>query len=155
MNDKLVVGIADMKMAQGSGMLVTYALGSCIGICFYDPMLKLAALLHKGVSRDPTAVSARQALAMATVNGAKALGRNTGRIAPGLDADLILVDFTHPGLTPCHDPEENLVFSAHGSDVVMNMARGKVIYENGAFLTLDLEDIRAQLEGYALPRIFG
>ena len=43
MNDKLVVGIADMKMAQGSGMLVTYALGSCIGICFYDPMLKLAA----------------------------------------------------------------------------------------------------------------
>ena len=51
--------------------------------------------------------------------------------------------------------EENLVFSAHGSDVVMNMARGKVIYENGAFLTLDLEDIRAQLEGYALPRIFG
>ena len=35
MNDKLVVGIADMKMAQGSGMLVTYALGSCIGICFY------------------------------------------------------------------------------------------------------------------------
>ena len=46
MNDKLVVGLADMKMAQGSGMLVTYALGSCIGICFYDPMLKLAALLH-------------------------------------------------------------------------------------------------------------
>ena len=46
MNDKLVVGIADMKMAQGSGMLVTYAPGSCIGICFYDPMLKLAALLH-------------------------------------------------------------------------------------------------------------
>ena len=44
---------------------------------------------------------------------------------------------------------------AHGGDVVMNMARGKVIYENGAFLTLDLEDIRAQLEGYALPRIFG
>ena len=65
------------------------------------------------------------------------------------------MDFTHPGLTPCHDPEEKLVFSAHGSDVVMNMARGKVIYENGAFLTLDLEDIRAQLEGYALPRIFG
>ena len=107
------------------------------------------------VSRDPTAVSARQALAMATVNGAKALGRNTGRIAPGLDADLILVDFTHPGLTPCHDPEENLVYSAHGSDVVMNMARGKVIYENGAFLTLDLEDIRARLKDYALPRIFG
>ena len=41
-----VVGIADMKMAQNGGKLITYALGSCIGLCFYDPRLKLAALLH-------------------------------------------------------------------------------------------------------------
>lgn len=46
MSDKLKVGIADMKMAKGSGMLVTYALGSCIGICLYDPMIKLGALVH-------------------------------------------------------------------------------------------------------------
>lgn len=46
MDKKYVVGIADMKMARQEGMLVTYALGSCIGICFYDPMIKLAALLH-------------------------------------------------------------------------------------------------------------
>ena len=46
MSDKLVVGIADMKMAQYEGMLVTYALGSCIGICLYDPGLRLAALVH-------------------------------------------------------------------------------------------------------------
>lgn len=46
MDDKLKVGIADMKMAKGSGMLVTYALGSCIGICLYDPMIKLGALVH-------------------------------------------------------------------------------------------------------------
>ena len=46
MNDKLTVGIADMKMTQGSGNLITYALGSCIGLCFYDPALKLGALLH-------------------------------------------------------------------------------------------------------------
>ena len=88
-------------------------------------------------------------------DGAANRDGNTGCIAPGRDADLILLDFTHPGLTPCHDPEENLVYSAHGSDVVMNMARGKVIYENGSFLTLDLEDIRARLKDYALPRIFG
>ncbi len=43
---KYVVGIADMKIAQREGMLVTYALGSCIGICLYDPAIKLAALLH-------------------------------------------------------------------------------------------------------------
>lgn len=46
MNDKLTIGIADMKMAQGAGTLITYALGSCIGLCFYDPVLKLGAMLH-------------------------------------------------------------------------------------------------------------
>ena len=46
MGDKLVIGIADMKMAKGEGMLVTYALGSCIGICLHDPVLKLGALVH-------------------------------------------------------------------------------------------------------------
>ena len=46
MNDKITVGIADMKMAQGTGILITYALGSCIGLCFHDPRLRLGALLH-------------------------------------------------------------------------------------------------------------
>ena len=46
MNDKITVGIADMKLAQGSGILITYALGSCIGLCFQDPRLRLGALLH-------------------------------------------------------------------------------------------------------------
>ena len=46
MNDKITVGIADMKLAKGSGILITYALGSCIGLCFHDPRIKLGALLH-------------------------------------------------------------------------------------------------------------
>ena len=118
--------------------------------------IKLSAILHKGVSGDPMAVSARQALTMATAGAARALGReDTGVITPGKVADLILVDLTAPNLTPCHDVEENLVYSARGSNVEMNMARGKVIYEKGEFFTLDLEAIRAQVEGYALPRIFG
>lgn len=45
MSDKqLVVGIADMKICRGPGKLITYALGSCIGICFYDPMIRLGSL---------------------------------------------------------------------------------------------------------------
>ncbi|MBR3569531.1 MAG: chemotaxis protein CheD [Oscillibacter sp.] len=43
---KLTVGIADMKMLQWDGELITFALGSCIGICLYDPNVKLAALIH-------------------------------------------------------------------------------------------------------------
>ena len=46
MNERITVGIADMKMAKGSGVLITYALGSCIGLCFEDPALRLGALLH-------------------------------------------------------------------------------------------------------------
>jgi len=43
---KQIIGIADMKMAKGSGTLITYALGSCIGICLYDPVTKVGALVH-------------------------------------------------------------------------------------------------------------
>ena len=106
--------------------------------------IKLAAILHKGVGLDPEAVTAQ-----------RALRRNTGVIAPGKTADLILVDLAAPNLFPCHDVEEDLVYSARGSNVVMNMARGRVIYEKGEFFTLDLEKIRAEVESYALPRIFG
>ena len=45
-DNKYIIGIADMKMAQTSGTLVTYALGSCIGICLYDQKIKLGALIH-------------------------------------------------------------------------------------------------------------
>lgn len=45
-NDKITVGIADMKMAKGEGMIITYALGSCIGICLYDPLIRLGAMVH-------------------------------------------------------------------------------------------------------------
>lgn len=117
--------------------------------------IKLAAILHKGVTGDPMAVTAFEALSMATVNGAKALGRDAGVVAAGKIADLILLDFTHPNLFPCHDVLENLAYSAAPSNVVMNMARGKIIYENGQFLTLDLEKIRAEMKNYALPHMFG
>ena len=46
MNEKLIVGIADMKLAEDGEKLITYALGSCIGICLYEPHRKLAALIH-------------------------------------------------------------------------------------------------------------
>lgn len=116
--------------------------------------IKLAAILHCGVRRDPMAITPMQALEMATVNGAKALGRKTGSVQPGYDADLILVDFTRPSLTPCHDAVENLVYAARGGDVCLTMARGKVLYENGEFYTVDMERVREELEGYALNHMF-
>ncbi|MBR2895695.1 MAG: chemotaxis protein CheD [Oscillospiraceae bacterium] len=46
METKLTIGIADMQFLKGDGTLITYALGSCIGICLYDPVLKIGGLLH-------------------------------------------------------------------------------------------------------------
>lgn len=156
-NLKLGSGVARVPQLLKTGVNVALGTDGVASNNSHDMFeeIKLAATLHKGVNLDPLAVTARQALAMATVNGARALGRDTGVIAEGKLADLILVDFRNSSLFPCHDVEENLVFSAHGSNVTMNMAQGRVIYENGEFLTLDLEKIRAEMENYALPHIFG
>ena len=91
---------------------------------------------------------------MATCDGARALGRKTGTIQAGYEADLILVDFSHLNLTPCHSVLSNLAYAAHGSDVCMNMARGKVIYQDGEFRTIDLERVKREVADYVLPLLF-
>lgn len=156
-NLKLGSGIAPTVRLRGAG--VNLALGTD-GVSsnnatdlFAD--MKLTALLACGATQDPLAMTAWDALETATANGAKALGRNTGRIAPGCVADLILVDFQKPNLTPCHDVAENLVYAAHGADVCMNMARGKVIYKDGQWLTIDMDRVRRELEAHVLPKLFG
>jgi 5-methylthioadenosine/S-adenosylhomocysteine deaminase len=156
-NLKLGSGVADIPGMLAAGVNVALGTDGVSSNNSHDMFeeLKLAAILHKGTHLDPMAITPAQALEMATVNGAKALGRPTGMVAAGRVADLILVDFRRPNLIPCHDIAENLVFSARGSDVTMNMARGRVIYENGQFLTLDLERIRREVEEYALPKLFG
>ena len=156
-NLKLGSGVAQVPAMKAAGVNVslgTDGVSSHNSTDMFSDM-KLAAILHSGVNCDPGIISARQALHMATVNGAKALGRNTGMIAPGKTADLILVDFDAPNLTPCHDVEENLVFSASGTNVAMNMARGRVIYKDGEYYTLDLERIKREVKEYALPLVFG
>ncbi len=156
-NLKLGSGVAWIPAMKAAGVpiaLGTDGVSSNNNQDMFEEM-KFAAVLHNGVTRDPLALLPRDVLAMATREGAKALGRQTGRIAPGYVADLILVDFTRPHLTPCHSVMDNLVYAAHGSDVVMNMARGKIIYKDGTFLTLDLDQILAEVRQYALPKLFG
>ncbi len=155
-NLKLGSGVAPTPAMLRAG--VNVALGSD-GMSSHNSAdlfsdIKLAACLPCGTQQDPMAMGAWEALSMATAGGARALGRDSGVIAAGKTADLLLVDFTAPNLTPCHDEVENLVYAAHSSNIEMNMARGQVIYEKGEFLTLDLERIRAEIKDYALPLVF-
>ena len=157
-NLKLMSGVAPLFFLRECGMNValgTDGVASNNSHSVFEEMKVAALVQNQSFGEDHGLLTSADILAMATVNGAKALGRDTGVIAPGKIADLILLDFTAPNLFPCHDVRENLVYSACGSNVCMNMARGKIIYENGTFLTLDLEKLRAEVEQYALPRIFG
>ena len=156
-NLKLGSGIAPIPAMRRAGVNVALGTdGVSSNNCtdFFGDM-KLAAILHNGAQHDPLALLPMDALRMATCDGAAALGRHTGRIAPGYGADLILVDFSHLNLFPCHDVISNLVYAAHGCDVSMNMARGKVIYRRGEFLTIDIERVKQEVAEYALPHLFG
>ena len=149
-----VAPVADLKKAGVNVALGTDGVSSNNCTDFFGD-LKLAAILQNGVRCDPLALTAWDALEMATVNGGRALGRKTGRIEKGWEADLILLDSEAVNLIPCHDAANNLAYAAHGSNVVMNMARGKVIYKNGTFLTIDLDRVKKEVAGYALPLLFG
>jgi len=156
-NLKLGSGIAKITAMKKAGVNIAIGTDGVASNNNHDMFeeLRTAALLQSGSLRDPQALSALDVLKMATVNGAKALGRNTGIIAVGAVADLILVDFDRPHLMPCHSVVENLVYSARGSDVAMNMARGNIIYQEGEYFTLDMERIRHEVSSHALPLLFG
>ena len=156
-NLKLGSGVAKVPSMRKLGVNValgTDGVSSNNSTDLFEDM-KLAALLQNGVLCDPLAMDAWAALELATVCGAKALGRDTGAIAVGKDADLILRDPDAPNQIPCPDAANHIAYAAHGANVKLNMCRGKVIYENGDFLTIDADKVRREVTEYALPLLFG
>ena len=156
-NLKLASGIAPICKMQEKGVRV--ALGTD-GVCSNNnhdlfEEIKLAALLQKGTTGDPRVIPAYDALYMATRAGAFAQGREQeiGQLKAGFDASLILVDTKKPGMYPVHNPVSTLAYSARGGDVHLTMVRGKVLYENGTYTTLDIEAIRQKMEPI-LNRLF-
>ena len=148
-NLKLASGVAPVSAMLGKGVnvgLATDGVASNNSTDMFEE-LKLCAILHKGIMKNPTAVDAYTALRMATVNGAVAQGRDDcGIIKEGYDADIIMLDFDRPHLTPCHNVVSNIVYAARGSDVVMTMVAGKILYDNGVFTTVDIERAKAAVK---------
>ena len=117
--------------------------------------MRTCALLQKAISQDPTVIPAQQALKLATLGGAKALGfKNLGALIPGYKADLILFDINKPHWKPLYNPVANLVYAAQASDVKTVIIDGKIVMRDGQVLTLDEEKIlfEAEKRGQALIR---
>ena len=141
---------AGMNVALGTGGTAQSG-----NLDLFEAIRGLVLSVNAGEGKS-AALPAAAALMMATSCGARAQGRaeECGMIKEGLDADLCLVDFSAPHLMPCHNVLNALVYSAKGGDVAMTMVRGKILYQNGQFPTIDLKKVVEELTTYAIPRLF-
>jgi 5-methylthioadenosine/S-adenosylhomocysteine deaminase len=123
--------------------------------------MRFAVLAQRARSRKIEALSAREAVEMATIGGARALGMEAlvGSLTPGKQADLIAVRLDNLSGIPAHDPYSALVFAGSARDVQMTMIGGTELYERGRFTHLNLSSYRARLLGagrrirtWSLPR---
>ncbi len=109
--------------------------------------LKLFAMLHKANSGDPTVITTKEAAFAGTMAGAISQGRGgCGALAVGNQADLVLLDTDQPHWYPQHDLLNQLIFAAQGSDVTMTMADGNILYQDGEYMTLDVEKTYFEVE---------
>ena len=149
-NMKLASGFA--RVCRAAELGVNVALGtdgpaSNDNLDMFEEM-HLTSLIHKGVLLDPTVLSPWEVIEMATVNGAKALGRyDTGEIAVGKAADFCVVALDKPHLNPCVDPANLIVHSAHASDVAMTIVDGRIVYERSPEQSwIDINHERAKFD---------
>ena len=160
-----------MPMAAGKQGLASAAIGDCVkngmnvalgtdgavtaGNLDLFEVMRFAALQARKEKGEATALPAAACLMMATVCGATAQGRSNecGMLKEGMDADIVLVDFSAPHLMPCHNVPAGLVFSAKGGDVAMTMVRGQILYQNGRFPSLDLNAIVSEMMEYAIGKV--
>lgn len=149
-NMKLASGFA--RVCRAAELGVNVALGtdgpaSNDNLDMFEEM-HLTSLIHKGVLLDPTVLSPWEVIEMATVKGAKALGRyDTGEIAVGKAADLCVVALDKPHLNPCVDPANLIVHSAHASDVAMTIVDGRIVYERSPEQSwIDINHERAKFD---------
>lgn len=149
-NLKLASGIAPIAALLAGGVNVGLGTDGAASNnrldCWQE--MRLAALLAKGSSSRPDVMPARQALRMATLNGARALGLEAriGSIEVGKEADLVAVDLGEAHTQPCYDPVSHLVYSAGREDVTHVWVAGREVVRNRCCLTLDTAEVVAKVQ---------
>ncbi|XZG71317.1 TRZ/ATZ family hydrolase [Chitinibacteraceae bacterium HSL-7] len=141
-NLKLASGIARITDMHAAGVSIGVATDGAASNNKLDLFaeMRLAALLAKGASGNPEAISAYDALTMATLNGARALGWDDriGSITAGKDADLVAVDLSAIATQPCYDPVSHLVYACDRTQVSDVWIAGQRVLQNGVHTRLDL-----------------
>ena len=139
-NLKLGCGIARLPELLQHGAAVglgTDGAASAGALDMYAAV-RMAALLHKGTSNDPTMISAERAVRLGTVDGARALGlADVGTIEPGMQADLQVVRVDTLNTSPGRDPWSALAYTATATDVRHAVARGRIVLRDRVLQTID------------------
>lgn len=147
-NAKLGSGVAPVQEMRNAGVAV--ALGTD-GVASNNAQnmfrdMYLLALMQRAHNCTPMGLSSAQLIHVATRNGALSQGRHDcGDIKEGYRADLVVLDIDTPWMQPCDDRAGALVYSAQGSDVVLTMVDGCVVYKDGSYPTIDIEFSAAEV----------
>ncbi|MEM3536533.1 MAG: amidohydrolase [Candidatus Bathyarchaeia archaeon] len=149
-NLKLASGISPVPKMLEKGVTVSLGTDSPCSNNTADMFetMKVAAILHKGVTKNPTVMSAEQVLEMATIEGAKALAWNNevGSIEVGKKADLAIINLNKPHLRPLFSEVSHIVYAAKAADVETVIINGKIVLEKGKLTTLKVERVMEMVE---------
>lgn len=150
-NMKLASGISPVPKMLARGVNVSLGTDGCASNNNLDMFeeMKTAALLHKVNTADPTVLPARQVLEMATINGARAMGINSGMLKVGCMADVIIIDMNKPHLTPVYDVASHLVYSASGGDVRTTIVNGNILMDDYRILVMDEQKVMDEVRSAA------
>lgn len=144
-NLKLAAGIAPVHKMLNAGVKVAFGTDGAASNNDMNILSEMstAAKVHKAVSGDPTALTAKQAMLMATRQGAEILGLGdiTGSIEEGKAADIVIADLTKPHLTPMYDVYSHIVYSMKSSDIETVIVNGRVVVDCGELTTADETEI--------------
>jgi 5-methylthioadenosine/S-adenosylhomocysteine deaminase len=118
--------------------------------------VKMAGLLARASTLDPTIISAAECWRMATEAGADTLGHpgELGRLEPGSLADITVFGVSgNSCLNPVYEPVETLVYAGSGRDVCMTIVNGRVVYDHGTYMTIDLEGALDHIDSVVIPKV--
>lgn len=148
-NAKLGSGISDVTKLLEAGVNVaigTDSVASNNNLNMLEEM-RFFSYFQKARNMDSVIISPKQTLYAATRAGALAQGRgNSGLVKKGFKADITVFDVDRIYMRPVYDMLNNLILSASGSDVVLTMVDGKVLYKNGEYTTIDIEKTEYEFE---------